>query len=324
MFMMDLDSLSQSESFFKLAMKQGDLNTYYSIQALFLFSLVKNEKYIVKVLKQFPSKYLNYCNELKSNCAIETEIMNDSIISSQINKSPIALKEIEKLRKLQQLAYSKNERLFFECLNKINANDQLFRKEYDSNLSILPNKEDSLIKILEGKDSVNFIDFISLLKNNGWPEQSKYGPLVEFPLWHCTIENDYLGAYARKAAIRKELDWEVYEHFIRRSNKFVNALIFQKKLVLSNLVLKKSKVTSEIKAQLHFLIDCFNYYNIKPENVHIGFNSDGTTRYKKLKLNDLINIIADYDQKFANVKIIEMASSQYLNNQIIITLDKSK
>ncbi len=324
MFMMDLDSLSQSESYFKLAMKQGDLNTYYSIQALYLFSLVKNEKYIVKVLKQFPSKYVNYCNELKNNCAIETEIMNDSIISNQIKKSHFALKQIEKLRKRQQLTYSKKERLFFECLNKINTNDQLYRKEFDSILSILPNKEDSLSKILEGKDSVNFIDFISLLKYKSWPKQSKYGSLAEYPLWHCNIEEEYLEELTKNTAKRKELDWEVYEHFIRRSNKFVNALIFQKKLVLSNLVLKKSKFTSEIKAQLHFLIDCFNYYNIKPENVHLSFNSDGTTRYKKLKLIDLINIFEDYDQKFANVKIIEMTSSQYLNNQIIITIDKSK
>ncbi len=321
---MDIDSLSQSESFFKLAMKQGDLNTYYSIQALYLFSLVKNEKYIVKVLKQFPSKYVNYCNELKTNCAIETEIMNDSIISDQIKKSYFALKQIKKLSKRQQLTYSKKERLFYECLNKINTNDQLFRKEYNNSLAKLPNKEDSLSKILEGKDSVNFVDFISLLKNKSWPKQSRYGSLAEYPLWHCNMEEEYLEELAKKAAKRKELDWEVYEHFLKRGNKFVNALIFQKKLVLANLVLKKHKVTSEIKAQLQFLIDCFDYYNIKPENVQISFNSDGTTQYNKQIINDLINTFAAYDLKFANIKISEMSLSQYLNNQIIITIDKSK
>lgn len=322
MKMLNNDSIRASEKLFISAIKLGPLNTYYAIEALFVFSLVKNDKYIIRVLKEFPNKYVSYCNTLKTICAVETEVMGDSVISNQINTSPKAIKAIAKLRKRQNYTFNKTETKLAAELLSINKLDQQYRTVYYKDIETFPLLSDSIGKVLDKWDSINFIHFISLLKNQGWPSQSKYSDLIEFPLWHCTIENTYLENQAQKAAIRKDLDWETYEHFLRRSNEFVNSLFIKKELALNNLISRKNKITPELEAELHFIIDCFTYYNIKPTHINISINRLDSKENNDALLKELTNIIYAYNSNYRNINLSTLSSNKFSNNQLIITIQK--
>jgi hypothetical protein len=95
-------------------------------------------------------------------------------------------------------------------------------------------------------------------------------------------------------------------------------------LVLKDLVLKNSKIAAKNLAQLHFIIDCFEYYNIKPNNITININSLGSIHNEKNIINELLCAIVLYNPEYKNIKVNELSSYQYLNNQLIITVKKGE
>lgn len=313
------DSFTKAEEMFKLAMSQGKLNTYYSIQALYTFSITKNEKFLVKTLKQFPLKYVAYCKQLGTNCVIENEIINDTIIYNQINKSKSASREVRFLQLLSNRKLSKKDSTIVQILKNINTSDQEIRKKFENNSDLKFQSKYALELELKKIDSINFINFISIIKKFGWPKQSKFGDLADLPLWHCNIENEFLEEQGRFAAENLKLDWDVFEHFLKRSDRLFNSIYREKKIVTSNLIVNNHLIPPRSKAEFGFVFDCLEYYNIEPNRVHILFNcGDFVDTQMILSIEKLI---VDSYPKFKDVRVSALDSNHYKIGQIVFLLN---
>lgn len=322
MRLMEQDSFIESAKLFNDALKLGGISNYYSIQALYTFAVAGNDRGIIKVLNNFPKSHLNNCEEISrsvvnfNHCALVNDILNDTVIMKQISQSKNASKLILSLIKKQRIQYTISERIVFMTLIEINNLDQKYRKLF------LENPSDSIKDLLVYYDSINFHKFINLIRKNGWPSQKKYGTLSELPLWHCNIEEEYLVKASKKAANRKDLDWDSYEHFIRRTDDFCNKVFKEKKIVIDDLKLKKSEM-GNIQNYIDFLVDCFNFYRIDPKRLQIEIYLTDNQIDKSLDLlvNKLPKYFEDYDSNFANIPICIVKNSNFENKQISIRIN---
>ena len=309
MHLLEKDSIKESAFYFKKAIDIGNLNSYYSYQAMFVFASIGNNRMVKQLIRNLPMRNLLFCNsDTTKYCILTWDILKDTIILRCLSKNKSGQRVINKLNKKINYYRNKADDIQISFFEKMVESDQRVRNMY---MNADSTNRLSLWEELVKVDTSNFKQFVNFIKTNGWPSQNQFGDLPEYLYWHCNIELDYLNFISLEASKRNELEWEVYEHFYKRAFFSLDFIFSNKGYTLSLPYNLKSKIQwREAKAYLEAVIDYIDYYTVKYENVKLEINVVGDEGDVKEKIN---NILASYNPSTRNASVIFVHNPQLKN-----------
>lgn len=290
------DSLELSCLYFKKALKIGKLDFYNSVQAAYAFSLIGDHKSTLKVVANLPMKHLLFCNRDTSiYCVLTEDILNDTSISKMFTSFK-AKKQLLRLENRIKNAYDNIDWLLVNELKEMTRKDQNIRilhmnHFYENHSKI----KDSLQNIMNQIDSINFLRFIDIIKEQGYPSVNGVGCFADYLLWHCNIELNYLNEVAFSAAQELNLDWYTYEHF------FIRQIFFDSFYLKNNYQLKLSNNCKNNCLLMEATLDYINYYNIDFKNLQVEFTLDNNSSNEIEKYK---NNLIEYDSNFKNATVL--------------------